>query len=76
MSFQHPQNAVCLPQDFVREGVAFEALKEAARVLKPNSVLAVLEFKKMDGPPGPYIDIRLTPEAVERPLSPHGFTKR
>jgi hypothetical protein len=44
--------------------------------LKPNSVLAVLEFKKRDGPPGPYIDIRLTPEAVERLLSPHGFTKR
>jgi ubiquinone/menaquinone biosynthesis C-methylase UbiE len=62
--------------DFVREGVAFEALKEAARVLKPDGTLAVLEFKKIDGPPGPSIDIRLTPAEVERLVSPHGFIKR
>jgi ubiquinone/menaquinone biosynthesis C-methylase UbiE len=62
--------------DFVREGVAFEALQEAARVLKPGALLGVLEFKKMDGPPGPSIEIRLTAEEVERLVSPHGFIKR
>lgn len=61
--------------DFVREGVALEALKQAARVLKPGAVLGVLEFKKMDGPPGPPMDIRLTPEKVEQMVSPHGFVK-
>jgi ubiquinone/menaquinone biosynthesis C-methylase UbiE len=61
--------------DFVREGVAFEALEEAARLLRPGGFLAVLEFRKMEGPPGPPMDIRLTPEEVEKLASLHGFTK-
>jgi ubiquinone/menaquinone biosynthesis C-methylase UbiE len=62
--------------DFVREGVAFEAIEEAARVLKPDGTLAILEFKKIDGPPGPSIDIRLTPAEVEKLVIPRGFTLR
>ncbi len=62
--------------DFLREGVAFEVLSEAGRVLKIEGSLAVLEFKKMEGPPGPPIDIRLTPEDVERLVAPHGFLSR
>jgi ubiquinone/menaquinone biosynthesis C-methylase UbiE len=61
--------------DFVREGVSSEALEEAGRVLKPGGSLAILEFKKMEGPPGPPIDVRLAPEEVERLVSPHGFAK-
>jgi ubiquinone/menaquinone biosynthesis C-methylase UbiE len=61
--------------DFVREGVAFEALKEAARLLRPGGFLAVLEFKKIGGPPGPPMDIRLSPEEVEKLASLHGFAK-
>jgi ubiquinone/menaquinone biosynthesis C-methylase UbiE len=61
--------------DFVREGVAFEALAEAARLLRPGGFLAVLEFKKIEGPPGPPMDIRLTPEEVEKLASLHGFAK-
>lgn len=59
--------------DFLREGVAFEVLSEAGRVLKTEGSLAILEFKKMEGPPGPSIDIRLTPEDVERLVATHCF---
>jgi ubiquinone/menaquinone biosynthesis C-methylase UbiE len=52
------------------------ALKEAARVLKPEAMLAIVEFKKIDGPPGPPKAIRLSPEDVERMVTPHGFIKR
>jgi ubiquinone/menaquinone biosynthesis C-methylase UbiE len=62
--------------DFVREGVALEAIEEAARVLRTDGTLAVLEFKKIDGPPGPSIDIRLTPAEVERLVIPRGFIRR
>ena len=50
--------------DLAAEGVAVPALSELARVLRPGGVLAVVEFKKIEGPPGPPIAIRLTPEEV------------
>ena len=59
--------------DLLGEGVAFEALSEAGRVLKKEGSLAGLEFRKIEGPPGPPIDTRLTPEDVERLVAPHGF---
>jgi len=51
------------------------ALAEAARVLGPEGTLAIIEFEKIDRPPGPPIHIRLTPEDVERIVAPHGFSK-
>lgn len=59
--------------DFVQEGVAEKALEEAARVLKPKGLLAIVEFKKIEGPPGPPMRIRLSAEEVERWVLPHGF---
>jgi ubiquinone/menaquinone biosynthesis C-methylase UbiE len=52
------------------------ALKEASRVLKPDAIFAIVEYKKIDGPPGPPKNIRLSPEDVERMVTPHGFVKR
>lgn len=62
--------------DFLREGVAFDVLSEAGRVLRTGGSLAILEFKKMEGPPGPSMDIRLTPDEVEKLAVPHGFFSR
>jgi ubiquinone/menaquinone biosynthesis C-methylase UbiE len=59
--------------DFVQEGVADKALEEVVRVLKPKGLLAIVEFKKIEGPPGPPVRIRLSPEEVERWVLPHGF---
>lgn len=42
-------------------------------MLRPGGTFAVLEFKKIDGPPGPPKAIRLAPEEVERLVSPFGF---
>ena len=52
------------------------ALAEAARVLGPAGTLAIVEFDKVDRPPGPPIHIRLAPDDVERLVAPHGFNKK
>lgn len=62
--------------DLILEKAANEAIKEAARVLKPNGLLAILEFKKIDGPPGPPIKIRISPDEVESIVKPYGFLKK
>ena len=33
----------------------------------------MIEFKKIEGPPGPPIHIRLTPEQTKERLEPYGF---
>ena len=49
------------------------ALQEVARVMKPGGKLAVIEFKKMDGPPGPPMAVRLAPGETEACVLPHAF---
>ena len=61
--------------DFVEDKIDQEALHEAARVLKPDGILAIMEFKNIDGPPGPPRHIRLAPEQVDDMLTPYGFTR-
>ena len=61
--------------DFVEDKISQEVLHEVARVLKPAGRLAIVEFKKIDGPPGPPAHIRLAPEAVGDMLAPFGFTE-
>jgi ubiquinone/menaquinone biosynthesis C-methylase UbiE len=59
--------------DLVEDGTAQGALNEVVRVLKPGGRLAVVEFKKMPGPPGPPEKVRLSPDEVKRVLNPFGF---
>jgi ubiquinone/menaquinone biosynthesis C-methylase UbiE len=59
--------------DLIQDGTDAGALRETARVLKPSGKLAVVEFKKIKGPPGPPIHIRLSPEELDERLRPHGF---
>jgi ubiquinone/menaquinone biosynthesis C-methylase UbiE len=61
--------------DLVEIKVGDAALEEVRRVLTANGSLAIIEFKKIDGPPGPPIRIRLSPEQVEGIVVPHGFRK-
>jgi len=61
--------------DFVEDQISEEVLQEVDRVLKTDGRLAILEFKKIDGPPGPPIHIRLSPQEVGEMLVPYGFTE-
>ena len=62
--------------DLVQANTADGAIKEASRVLKTNGLFAVIEFYKIDGPPGPPIHIRLSPQDVENIVEPFGFNKQ
>ncbi len=59
--------------DLAQDGKEGRALAELARVLAPGGTLAVLEFRKIDGPPGPPARIRLAADEVEALVVPHGF---
>ena len=59
--------------DLVQENTDKGTLKEIWRVLKPDGRLAIIEFKKMEGPPGPPIAVRISPEELEHLLQPYGF---
>ena len=59
--------------DLVLAGVAEGALEEVFRVMKRDGLLAILEFEKVDGPPGPPLGSRLSAEEVEEKVIPHGF---
>jgi len=61
--------------DFVDDRIVRGVLNEIVRVVKPAGRLAVMEFKKIDGPPGPPKHIRLTPVDVADMLDPYGFKK-
>jgi len=61
--------------DLVDDGIAQAALKEVARILKPAGILAVVEFKKQDGPPGPPKAVRLRLEEVSMLLMPVGLIR-
>ena len=61
--------------DLVQERGGEGVLREVARVLKPAGRLVVVEFQKVDGPPGPPRHIRLSPEELDALVLPFGFTK-
>ena len=59
--------------DFVGDQVARGVMQEIVRVMKPEAMLAIVEFKKTDGPPGPPKPIRLSPQEVYKIVSAYGF---
>ena len=61
--------------DFVLDGNVDEVLAETVRILKPGAILAINEFEKIEGPPGPPITSRLSPAEVEMIISGYNFKK-
>ena len=77
LPFENRSVDVCLMatvlHDLIQDRTDQPALKEIQRVLKSGGTLAVVEFKKIDGPPGPPIAIRLSPDETRKHLQPFGF---
>lgn len=61
--------------DFKEMDAAQTVLKQVLNLLKPGGCLAVIEFKKIDGPPGPPKHIRLSQEETEKLVTEVGFRK-
>ena len=61
--------------DLVRENLHKNALTEIRRILKPAGKLAVIEFKKTEGRPGPPLRIKISPQQLDRMLFSHGFVR-
>ena len=61
--------------DFEEMNRSDAVLKQVKTVLKPGGYLAVIEFKKIDGPPGPPLKIRLSEDETEKLVTGYGFKK-
>ena len=59
--------------DLIEAGTDRGAFSELCRVVKPGGRLAVVEFKKIEGPPGPPLAIRLAEADLAAYLAPYGF---
>jgi ubiquinone/menaquinone biosynthesis C-methylase UbiE len=62
--------------DFAGDGIQHIVVRELRRTLKNTGRLAVLDFQKKDGPPGPPVTSRLSPEETTKQIEPHGFVVR
>ncbi|OPY65747.1 MAG: Demethylmenaquinone methyltransferase [Syntrophorhabdaceae bacterium PtaU1.Bin034] len=61
--------------DLLRESSGETVMTETARVLRPGGRLCIIEFKKIEGSPGPPLSVRLSPEETEAIITPFGFVK-
>jgi len=61
--------------DLVEDGTHEGTLDEVGRVLTAGSVAGMLEFKKVDPPPGPPMAVRVTPAQVDAMIGSRGFAK-
>lgn len=61
--------------DFVQAGLAAVALREATRVLKPQGVMVMVEFKKEETPHGPPRVVRLAVEDLAVMVQRLGFIR-
>lgn len=61
--------------DLIQDRRFEDAMSRVVEILAGRGRLAVVEFKKIDGPPGPPIHIRLSPEELAAAVAPFGFSR-
>jgi ubiquinone/menaquinone biosynthesis C-methylase UbiE len=61
--------------DLVYDKTEAGTLEQVKKVMRNDGVLAVLEFKKINPPPGPPLEIRLTPDQLDSIVGPYGFIR-
>lgn len=59
--------------DLIQENTDQGTMREVGRVLKPDGTLLIIEFKKIEGSPGPPPSIRLSPQELEQYLLATNF---
>jgi ubiquinone/menaquinone biosynthesis C-methylase UbiE len=72
---------VCLMANVFHElaenGQVRGELREMKRLLRPDGLLAILDFRKdVDRPPGPPLSRRVDPREVQRLVAQHGFHEK
>jgi ubiquinone/menaquinone biosynthesis C-methylase UbiE len=76
---EHASVDICLMatvlHDFIEDGTDAGAMAEVTRLLKPEGALVVVEFKKIPGPPGPPLAVRLSESELDDYLSDFGFIR-
>jgi len=70
-----PASQIPMESRSVDVGLMAGALVEVSRLIKVGGRLAIVEFDKIDGPPGPPRHIRLDPAEVEALVAPYGFAR-
>ena len=62
--------------ELVEDGVIKGEMGEIRRVLKPDGVLAIVDFKKdVERPPGPPLSVRLAPGEAQTVVRQYGFER-
>lgn len=61
--------------DFEEADQTDPVIKLVKNLIKPGGLLAVIEFKKIEGPPGPPLKIRLSEDGVDKIVAGYGFKK-
>ncbi len=58
---------------FVEGGEVDRVMNNIVKVLKPDGIFAVVEFRKIESSRGPPFNVRITPEKVAEILEEYGF---
>lgn len=61
--------------DFEEMNKSGNVIEQVKTILNPGGYLAVIEFKKVSGPPGPPKKIRLSEDQTEKMVTGYGFKK-